>query len=117
MPTIVRLSGRKRRCRACLRMIHALEEQRQQPDRTLSVLVVAAHQQIAALARSIVIIRRSKTDQTGEGAAIVIPRGLKIRPLAALQEWLQAAAITEGQLSGPSTEAVMCVSGACAVPM
>jgi site-specific recombinase XerD len=45
-----------------------------------------------------VIIRRSKTDQTGEGAEIVIPRGLKIRPVAALQEWLQAAAIAEGYL-------------------
>ena len=30
-----------------------------------------------------VIIRRSKTDQSGEGQEIVIPRGLKIRPVAA----------------------------------
>jgi site-specific recombinase XerD len=45
-----------------------------------------------------VIIRRSKTDQTGAGAEIVIPRGLRIRPVATLQEWLQAAAITESYL-------------------
>jgi integrase len=45
-----------------------------------------------------VTIRRSKTDQTGEGAEIVIPRGLKIRPVAAVQAWLQAAAIEDGYL-------------------
>jgi integrase len=45
-----------------------------------------------------VTIRRSKTDQTGEGVEIVIPRGLKIRPVAAVQAWLQAAGITEGTL-------------------
>jgi site-specific recombinase XerD len=32
-----------------------------------------------------VMIRRSKTDQTGEGAEIVIPRGLRIRPVEAVQ--------------------------------
>jgi hypothetical protein len=35
-----------------------------------------------------VMIRRSKTDQTGEGAEIVIPRGLRIRPVEAVQAWL-----------------------------
>jgi integrase len=45
-----------------------------------------------------VLIRRSKTDQTGEGAEIVIPRGLRIRPVEAVQAWLQAAGITEGLL-------------------
>jgi site-specific recombinase XerD len=45
-----------------------------------------------------VTIRRSKTDQTGEGAEIVIPRGLKIRPVAAVQAWLQAAGIETGYL-------------------
>jgi site-specific recombinase XerD len=45
-----------------------------------------------------VTIRRSKTDQTGEGHEIVIPRGLKIRPVAALQDWLQAASIETGYL-------------------
>jgi integrase len=45
-----------------------------------------------------VLIRRSKTDQTGEGAEIVVPRGLKIRPVEAVQTWLQAAGISEGLL-------------------
>ena len=45
-----------------------------------------------------VTIRRSKTDQTGEGAEIVIPRGLRIRPVAAVQAWLQAADIQDGYL-------------------
>jgi site-specific recombinase XerD len=59
-----------------------------------------------------VLIRRSKTDQTGEGQEIVIPRGLKIRPLGdlasarfgpldpveAVQAWLQAAGISDGIL-------------------
>jgi len=45
-----------------------------------------------------VTIRRSKTDQTGEGAEIVIPRGLRIRPVEAVQAWLQATGIGEGLL-------------------
>jgi hypothetical protein len=45
-----------------------------------------------------VTIRRSKTDQTGEGAEIVIPRGLKIRPVAAVQALLRAAEIENGYL-------------------
>jgi site-specific recombinase XerD len=43
-----------------------------------------------------VLIRRSKTDQTGEGQEIVIPRGLKIRPVEAVQAWLAAAGIEDG---------------------
>jgi hypothetical protein len=43
-----------------------------------------------------VLIRRSKTDQTG--GEIVIPRGLRIRPVEAVQAWLQAAGIGEGLL-------------------
>jgi hypothetical protein len=35
-----------------------------------------------------VTIRRSKTDQTGEGAEIVIPRGLLIQPVQHVQPWL-----------------------------
>jgi site-specific recombinase XerD len=45
-----------------------------------------------------ILIRKSKTDQTGEGQEIVIPRGHKIRPVAAVQAWLEAAQITEGLL-------------------
>ena len=42
------------------------------------------------------LIRRSKTDQEYQGQEIAIPRGTKLRPVAALQDWLEAAAITEG---------------------
>ena len=42
--------------------------------------------------------RRSKTGQTGEEQEIVIPRGLRIRPVEAVQAWLQAAGISEGLL-------------------
>ena len=45
-----------------------------------------------------VLIRRSKTDQTGEGQEIAIPRGLRIRPVEAVQTWLQAAGISDGLL-------------------
>jgi site-specific recombinase XerD len=45
-----------------------------------------------------VLIRRSKTDQTGEGQEVVIPRGSKIMPVRALQAWLERANITEGLL-------------------
>jgi site-specific recombinase XerD len=43
-------------------------------------------------------IRRSKTDQEGEGAAIPVPRGGKLQPVAALSTWLAAAHITEGPI-------------------
>ena len=43
-----------------------------------------------------VLIRHSKTDQTGESQEIAIPRGARIRPVEAVQTWLAAAGITEG---------------------
>lgn len=49
------------------------------------------------------LIRRSKTDQTGEGAEIAVIRGVRIRPVAALQAWLTASGIT----SGPVFRAVL----------
>jgi integrase len=45
-----------------------------------------------------VLIRRSKTDQSGEGQEIAIPRGFRLRPVEAVQAWLTAAGITEGPL-------------------
>lgn len=41
-------------------------------------------------------IRRSKTDQEGEGAAIAVPRGGRLKPVESLEAWLAAAAITSG---------------------
>src|SRR4029077_2779181 len=43
-----------------------------------------------------VLIRRSKTDQPGEGAEVAIPRGYKLRPVEAVQTWLAAAEISAG---------------------
>ena len=42
------------------------------------------------------LIRRSKSDQEGQGQTIAIPRGAQLRPVATLQEWLHAAEITVG---------------------
>jgi site-specific recombinase XerD len=49
--------------------------------------------------RATVTIRRSKTDQEGEGARIGIPRGRRETcPVRALENWLAAAAITRGPI-------------------
>jgi integrase len=48
-------------------------------------------------ARGIVLhIERSKTDQEGLGHQIPVPSGRELRPVAALDAWLAAAAIAEG---------------------
>ena len=44
----------------------------------------------------IVHIRRSKTDQEGAGHSVAIPRGSKLKPVEALDAWLEAGAITSG---------------------
>lgn len=43
-------------------------------------------------------IRRSKTDQEGEGYVISIPRGTKLRPAQAIEEYLAKAGIESGPL-------------------
>ncbi len=43
-----------------------------------------------------ITIRRSKTDQEGQGQEIAIPRGSKLRPVAAVQDWLATAGVNEG---------------------
>jgi len=49
--------------------------------------------------RGIVLhLRRSKTDQEGEGAEIPIPNGKWLRPVDALDAWLSAAGITTGPI-------------------
>lgn len=49
----------------------------------------------------IVHIRRSKTDQEGEGHQVAVPRGSKLRPVEAVEAWLAAAQITEGAVFRP----------------
>lgn len=51
-----------------------------------------------------VTIRKSKTDQEGAGQVIAIPNGARLRVVKALQDWLAAAAITEGFLFRPVTK-------------
>jgi hypothetical protein len=58
-----------------------------------------------------VLIRKSKTDPTGEGEEIAIPRGFRLRPVAAVQTWLEAAGIAEGQYSGGSPQDGWTVAG------
>ncbi len=48
-----------------------------------------------------VTIRRSKTDQEGQGATIAIVRGSLYCPVKALRAWLDAAGITEGPVFRP----------------
>jgi site-specific recombinase XerD len=48
-----------------------------------------------------VMIRRSKTDQEGQGQEIAIPRGCRIEPVKLVQAWLEAAGITEGAVFRP----------------
>jgi integrase len=43
-------------------------------------------------------IKRSKTDQTGEGCELPIPRGSKLRPVECVNHWLAMSGITEGPL-------------------
>jgi site-specific recombinase XerD len=43
-------------------------------------------------------IKRSKTDQEGQGDFVSIPHGFRLMPVAALKAWLQAAGITEGPI-------------------
>ncbi len=45
-----------------------------------------------------VTVRKSKTDQTSLGQTIAVPRGYRLRPVAAVQAWLAAAGIVEGPL-------------------
>jgi integrase len=45
-----------------------------------------------------VTIRRSKTDQTGEGVELPIPRGSKLRPVDCVNAWLAVSGITSGPL-------------------
>jgi site-specific recombinase XerD len=43
-------------------------------------------------------IARSKTDQQGAGHTVAVPYGSKLKPVQALDAWLDAAGITEGPL-------------------
>ena len=46
----------------------------------------------------LVSIRRSKTDQEGSGHVVAVPRGSKLRPVEAVDAWLEALARSSGPL-------------------
>lgn len=48
-----------------------------------------------------ITIRRSKTDQEGAGHEVAIPRGARLRAVAAVQAWQAAAGIADGPLFRP----------------
>lgn len=45
-----------------------------------------------------VLIRRSKTDQEGQGKTVAVPHGNHLMPVQALHGWLAAAGITKGPI-------------------
>jgi site-specific recombinase XerD len=49
----------------------------------------------------IVHVRRSKTDQDKAGAEIAVPSGSKLKPVAALRNWLTASQICDGPVFRP----------------
>jgi integrase len=50
-----------------------------------------------------VTIRRSKTDQEGEGQHVAIPHGSRLKPVEAMKDWLEASGIEAGPLFRPIT--------------
>jgi integrase len=48
-----------------------------------------------------VTIRRSKTDQEGEGQVVAVPEGRRLHPVAHLRAWLAAAGIGHGPVFRP----------------
>jgi integrase len=46
-------------------------------------------------------VRRSKTDQEGQGQEIAIPRGYRLRPVEAVETWLAAAEINSDPVFRP----------------
>jgi site-specific recombinase XerD len=59
----------------------------------------------------LVTIRRSKTDQEGEGVTIAIARGDVACPARALREWLDAAGIEAGPIFRPINKAGTVAAG------
>src|SRR5262249_52153074 len=57
-----------------------------------------------------VTIRRSKTDQEGQGATIAIIRGGGCCPVKAVKAWLDAAGISEGPIFRPVRKGGKCAN-------
>jgi site-specific recombinase XerD len=50
----------------------------------------------------IIHVRRSKTDQEGQGHQIAVPHGSRLKPVEALDTWLEARKINQGNLTALS---------------
>ena len=48
-----------------------------------------------------VTIRKSKTDQEGDGAVVAVPDGRRLKPVSLLKAWLDASEIAEGPIFRP----------------
>lgn len=57
-----------------------------------------------------VTIRKSKTDQEGQGAEVAVPRGCRICPVETVRAWLVASGITTGPVFRPVSK------GGCVSP-
>ena len=60
-------------------------------------------------------LRRSKTDQEGQGRQVAIPRGAHVQtcPVRALLGWIEAAGLLEGALFRPVGRHGICEAGGC----
>jgi hypothetical protein len=75
--------------------IAARVRRRAAPLRTRS----SQHERLRGTAEGLhVRIRQSKTDQDRAGDFVSIPHGSRLRPVAGLKAWLEAAKITEGPI-------------------
>lgn len=54
--------------------------------------------EMAGSGRMVVHIRRSKTDQAGNGQSVAVPDGKRIRPVSRLRAWLDMAKFSQGHL-------------------
>lgn len=67
--------------------------------RRRSEIVAFDVEDIERRTRGIILhLRRSKTDQEGEGNQLPVPNGKDLRPVAALDAWLEASGITTGAI-------------------
>lgn len=48
--------------------------------------------------KMVISVRRSKTDQAGQGQRVAVPEGRTIRPVSHVRDWLEVAGIQDGYL-------------------
>ena len=80
-------------------MIHHIPNTlRGKRDKALLLLGFAGAFRRSELSALKIIIRQSKTDQEAQGQEIAIYKGVRLRPVEAVKEWLEAAHLTDGHL-------------------